>query len=557
MGATLTYENSFVRFVRWVYAGVDRTIFMGMKFTFPGRFVSPLGFLGMLTFVLFIILGITGALLMLWYEPILDRAWHSVENINDTIPYGFHIRNIHYHASNAMVMMALLHMYYQYFSGRYKIRNEILWVTGIILGVLTILEAFTGYDIIFSERAELAISIAASLTNSIPVLGPQMREAFFGAGFHDFILRFYAFHVFLLPIAMLGLMLVHFPRFLVFDVPMVMAISGAVMLTGGVFPVGLGLPFEPDTPPGITVPEWYLTGLYAFLRTMYDKFTTGVAWPGLFIFALLIVPFIDRYKKFSWKDRPIVTAIGITSLAQIIVTTYWGFYIDPDRNKALLERLVIDPIFFYTVMILLVPLSFGFTYMMIKLAKHAEANAKLQPKKAPKGSINITQKWLYVIFVSLLAFQVYLNISAYYAVVQGMNNWSLFIIGIIMLVFAAMFHLYRYGRTRAKAPPPRPVSPTPTKPATVPAPSKPAPVTTTTESQKPMAAPPTVTARVSSDQVAQLEPQQQQQQQQQQQKHAASGGAAAGSVQTGQTSDHAQLTSAASKETEDKKLSNK
>ena len=550
MGATLTYENSFVRFVRWVYAGVDRTIFMGMKFTFPGRFVSPLGFLGMLTFVLFIILGITGALLMLWYEPILDRAWHSVENINDTIPYGFHIRNIHYHASNAMVMMALLHMYYQYFSGRYKIRNEILWVTGIILGVLTILEAFTGYDIIFSERAELAISIAASLTNSIPVLGPQMREAFFGAGFHDFILRFYAFHVFLLPIAMLGLMLVHFPRFLVFDVPMVMAISGAVMLTGGVFPVGLGLPFEPDTPPGITVPEWYLTGLYAFLRTMYDKFTTGVAWPGLFIFALLIVPFIDKYKKFSWKDRPIVTAIGITSLAQIIVTTYWGFYIDPDRNKALLERLVIDPIFFYTVMILLVPLSFGFTYMMIKLAKHAEANAKLQPKKAPKGSINITQKWLYVIFVSLLAFQVYLNISAYYAVIQGMNNWSLFIIGIIMLVFAAMFHLYRYGRGRVKAPPPRPVSPTPTKPTPAAAPPKPAPAATTSEVQKPMAAPPTVTARVSSDQVAQLEPQQQQ-------KHAASEATAAGNIPTGQTSDHAQLTSAASKETEDKKLSNK
>ena len=59
-----------------------------------------------------------------------------------------------------------------------KIRNEILWVTGIILGVLTILEAFTGYDIIFSERAETAISIATSLTNSIPVLGPDMREAF-------------------------------------------------------------------------------------------------------------------------------------------------------------------------------------------------------------------------------------------------------------------------------------------------------------------------------------------------------------------------------------------
>src|SRR5919109_2861733 len=490
MGATLSYENSFVRYIRWVYAGVDRTIFMGMKFTFPGRFVSPLGFLGMLTFVIFIILGITGALLMLWYEPILDRAWNSVQNINDTIPYGFHIRNIHYHASNAMVMMALLHMYYQYFSGRYKIRNEILWVTGIIIGVLTILEAFTGYDIIFSERAELAISIAASLTNSIPVLGPQMRDAFFGAGFHDFVLRFYAFHVFFLPIAMLGLMVVHFPRFLVFDVPMVMALTGAIMLVGGVFPVDMGLKFDPNVPPGITVPEWYLTGLYAFLRSAYDKFTTGVAWPGLFIFALLIVPFIDRYKKFSWKDRPIITAVGITSLAQIIVTTYWGFYIDPDRNKALLERLVIDPIFLYLVMILLVPLSFGFTYMIIKLAKNAEANAKLQPRKAGKSSINIPQKWLYVLFVVLLAFQVYLNISAYYAVLQGMKNYSLFIIGIIMLVFAGMFHLYRYGRALAKAPPPKPVPPSPSKPAAAPTPR----LAPTTPEEKPLAAP-TVAAK--------------------------------------------------------------
>jgi len=465
---SLHRENSLVKFFRWVYAGVDRTIFMGMKFTFPARFVSPLGFLGMLTFVIFIILGITGALLMLWYEPILDRAWDSVANINDTIPYGFHIRNIHYHASNAMVMVAILHMYYQYFSGRYKIRNEILWVTGVILGVLTILEAFTGYDIIFSERAELAISIAASLTNSIPILGPQMRDAFFGSGFHDFVLRFYAFHVFFLPIALLGLMVVHFPRFLVFDVPMVMAVTGAIMLTGGVFPVDMGLKFDPSVPPGITVPEWYLTGLYAFLRTQFDKFVTGVAWPGLFIFALLIIPFVDKYKKFSWKDRPLITAVGITSLAQIIVTTYWGFYIDPDRTKSLLERLVIDPIFFYLVMLLLVPLSFGFTYMMIKLAKNAEANAKLQPKKAGgKTAINLPKKWIYILFVVLLAFQVYLNISAYYAVLNGMKNFSLFIIGIIMLVFAGMFHIYRHGTAMAKAPPP--------KPSTLPSPAKPMP----------------------------------------------------------------------------------
>jgi ubiquinol-cytochrome c reductase cytochrome b subunit len=304
-------------------------------------------------------------------------------------------------------------------------------------------------------------------------------------------LRFYAFHVFFLPIAMLGLMVVHFPRFLVFDVPMVMAITGAIMLTGGVFPVEMGLKFDPNVPPGITVPEWYLTGLYAFLRTQYDKFVTGVAWPGLFIFTLLIIPFIDRYKKFSWKDRPIITAIGITSLAQIIVTTYWGFYIDPDRTKSLLERLVIDPIFFYLVMILLVPLSFGFTYMMIKLAKNAEANAKLQPKKpGGKTSINLPEKWIYIVFIALLAFQVYLNIAAYYAVLAGMKNYSLFIIGIIMLVFAGMFHLFRYGRAMAKSAPPRIITAPPktTQPAISPPSTAPS-LAPSPKEEKPMVTP--------------------------------------------------------------------
>ena len=197
---------------------------------------------------------------------------------------------------------------------------------------------------------------------------------------------------------------------------------------------------------------------------MYDKFVTGVAWPGLFIFALLIVPFIDRYKKFSWKDRPLITALGITSLAQIMVTTYWGFYIDPNIKKSLLERLVIDPIFFYLVMLLLVPLSFGFTYLMIKLAKNAEANARVQPKRgSTKNSINLEMKWIYILFVGLLAFQIYLNIAAYYAVINGMKNFSLFIVGIIMLVFAGMFHIYRHGRTMTKAPPPSPKPAPPVK----------------------------------------------------------------------------------------------
>ncbi|MGQ0606218.1 MAG: cytochrome b [Candidatus Nitrosotenuis sp.] len=458
MAVSLNRRTGTVAFLYWIWDGLDRTVFTGVKFSFPSRFVSPFGFLGMLTFIVFVILGVSGALLMFYYMPVLDRAWDTVEKINDVVPFGFHIRNIHYHGSNAMVLLAILHMYYQYFSGRYKIRNEILWVTGIILGTVTILEAFTGYDIIFSERAELAISIAASLTNSIPIAGPTIRDAMFGSGFSDFVLRFYAQHVFILPLVMLGLMAVHFPRFMVFDVPMVMAISGAILITGGVFPIDMGFKFEPTVPPGITVPEWYLTGLYAFLRTQYDKFVTGVLWPGLFIGSLLLVPFLDRYKKFSWKDRPLITAFGITGIAQIMVTTYWGFYIPSDTTIPLVQRLVIDPIFFYLVMILLVPLGFGFSYMMIKMAQEAERKAKLNKDKGPKkvAEINLSQKWLNWVIVGLLAFQVYLNIAAYNAAITGLNNLSLFFTGLILIVFAGMFHVYRYALSEAKRPPPAP-----------------------------------------------------------------------------------------------------
>jgi ubiquinol-cytochrome c reductase cytochrome b subunit len=99
--------------------------------------------------------------------------------------------------------------------------------------------------------------------------------------------------------------------------------------------------------------------------------------------------------------------------------------------------------------------------MMIKLAKNAESKAKAQPKKATgKAPINLPAKWVYIIFIGLLIFQIYLNISAYYAVLTGMNNFSLFIIGLMMLVFAGMFHIYRHGRAMEKAPPPLPPKPT-------------------------------------------------------------------------------------------------
>jgi ubiquinol-cytochrome c reductase cytochrome b subunit len=56
----------------------------------------------------------------------------------------------------------------------------------------------------------------------------------------------------------------------------------------------------------------------------------------------------------------------------------------------------------------------------------------------------------------LIAFQVFLNIAAYNAAISGMKNMSLFLAGLILIVFAGMFHVYRYAMAKTKEVPPPP-----------------------------------------------------------------------------------------------------
>ncbi len=438
-------KNPISALIGWVIERLERTIFLGLKITIPKRFLSPLGFLGMLTTVVFIILGVTGGFLMYYYIPTLTDAFNSIKRIDETIPYGFMIRNIHYHASNAMVFLAVCHLYYQFFSGRYKIRNEILWVTGIILGTVTVAEAYTGYDLLVNDRAVLAINIGSSLLNASPVIGPLLQRAVLGSGFSDIIIRFYALHVFIIPMLMLVLMLFHFPRYLVLDIPMSLAITGSILVVGGLFPVPLGLKFDPDVPPPITVPEWYVSAPYAFIRTGYEKFATGGLLPGLFILMFLVVPFIDKSKRFSWADRPFFTALGIASIGQIAVTTTWGFYINPDITLSLIQRLEIVPGIFYSTMLLITILCFGLTYTFLHYIKAQQIAAKGRSRSQTGFILVLSRKWVNIVITAFVVFQLLLNVMAYQAYEAGFKNLSLFHAGVILLSFSILIHLYRYG----------------------------------------------------------------------------------------------------------------
>ena len=161
----------------------------------------------------------------------------------------------------------------------------------------------------------------------------------------------------------------------------------------------------------------------------------------LFIMAL-VIPFIDTSKKLNWKDRPFFTALGITSIAQILITTAWGFYINPDATLPTLSRLLVSPELYFSSMIGVTILSFVLTYAALRYIKSRE---RVRKAAAPLGPI-LTRKWVYVLFLVLILGQVALNGLAFASITQGLRNLTLFDAGAIFVTFGIIVHLYRYSQ---------------------------------------------------------------------------------------------------------------
>jgi quinol-cytochrome oxidoreductase complex cytochrome b subunit len=434
----------FDEFVKWLVDRLERTPIVTFRFQVPRLAVSPFGYLGTLTGIVFLILGVTGGLLMFYYRPDVNLAYNSVKEIQERVQFGFFLRNLHYHASNAMVFLAIAHLFYQYFSGRYKVKNEVIWVTGVILGTVTVLEAFTGYDLILNQRAMLAVNIAVGLSNSAPILGPMVSSLLLGGGLYDLIIRFYALHVFILPMVMLLLALVHFPRNLVFDPPAVAGVIGALLIAGGLYPVDLGIKYDP-TLAIVEVPEWYLTAIYAFIRTGLERFTSGALLPLLFILFFLLIPFVDRSKKLSWRDRPFFTAAGLASIVLIIVTTVWGFYTTP-RVEAF-TAVYVEPLIFYPTLLFLVAATFIISYRYI--APPAKEAARPAPKPRPI-TIQLPFEWGVRLIMVLLATIGILSLLAFQQYLEGLKNLSMFNLGVVVMLFGLIAHIYRHIMQQVK-----------------------------------------------------------------------------------------------------------
>ncbi len=188
---------------------------------------------GGLSFFLFLVLTLTGVLLMFYYRPTVEGAYADMVDIREQVPFGI-MREMHRWSAHAMVIMVMLHMFRVFMTGSYKPPREFNWVVGVILLVLTFLLSFTGYLLPWDQLAIWAITVGSNMAKAtpffgsaapgseflrlqgIPLIHPGDDARFILIGARELggvtLLRFYVLHCVGIPLAAAFLMAVHFWR---------------------------------------------------------------------------------------------------------------------------------------------------------------------------------------------------------------------------------------------------------------------------------------------------------------------------------------------------------
>ncbi len=176
--------------------------------------------LGTVSAILFLILTLTGAVLMFLYVPSVERAYLSVKDLEYAVSFGWFIRGVHRIAAHLMVVAVFLHMVRVFMTGAHKNgtasdqNRPLNWIVGVVLLLATLLLSFTGYLLPWDQLAYWAITVGTNIASAVPIVGEQIRFSLLGGSTieQSALIRFYVLHCFFLPTLVLILFSYHMWR---------------------------------------------------------------------------------------------------------------------------------------------------------------------------------------------------------------------------------------------------------------------------------------------------------------------------------------------------------
>ncbi len=328
--------------------------------------------MGVILLTLFGVLVISGIFLLMYYKPDAKMAFDSVNfTIMQEVAYGWLWRHMHATAASMIFVIIYIHMFVGIYYGSYKKGREMIWISGMVLFVVFSAEAFSGYMLPWGQMSYWAAAVITNLFGGIPFIGADVVEWIRGnyVVADSTLTRFFMLHVFLLPIAIILLVGVHFYSLRIphvnnqegeeidFELEEKKFIEGKkkeskvipfwpVFLSKDIFVVCAFMVFffylvcyhydfamDPinferanslKTPPHI-YPEWYFLWSYEVLRGFFFSADLGLMAFGVAQAIFFLLPFLDRSPVVApAHKRPAFMVWFWLVIIDMIVLTIYG-----------------------------------------------------------------------------------------------------------------------------------------------------------------------------------------------------------------------------------------
>jgi len=344
------------RFLGLLYGPIDRSLRINeaLRKSLKYRLAPHVGWRhapGGITYLLFMVLVVTGVLLALFYRPSVEEAYPSLQHIVSVRPFGWLIRDVHHWAANLIVIALLAHMARVFFEAAYKPPRETNWMIGLLLLAVVLAFGSTGYLLPWDQSSYWTVTEVMHAIGHIPVVGRGLADRIMGDVIPSgaTLSRFFALHVIVLPWIAFALLGYHFtlvrrrgiappmeqpeeqPRwrgsglFRPEDLPedgvpffpnhmlrsfIVGVLTLAVTLTLAIlFPRAFSAAADPYLIPPALVSTWVPVDVSLALIRLAGSW--GLVLFGLLGVSLLIVPIVDRGPERRLTKRPVVAALGI------------------------------------------------------------------------------------------------------------------------------------------------------------------------------------------------------------------------------------------------------
>ena len=313
---------------------------------------------GGITLFLFILQFITGMLMALYYVPHIDFAHKSIIEIVTKLNMGWFFRSLHHWGSQLCIAFLFIHLFGTLLLKSYRKPREFLWISGFILLGISIFFGLSGYLLLWDERAFAATRVATGGAGAFPFIG-WFIKAFLRGSMDvtgDTLLRFYAFHVAILPIITLCLIGLHlilvqyhgmsvplslekeklretpfFPNVFYKDLMIWLVVMGVLVTLTVLMPPEIGVKADPLAPPPENIkPEWYFLFLLQTLKLFPGEIlglngeTIAILLVACAILFFFLIPFFDR-KSSRGEKSPLFTWIGVIYLLYFITMTVVGY----------------------------------------------------------------------------------------------------------------------------------------------------------------------------------------------------------------------------------------